>query len=188
MKIRLWSSVSFTALVTLLTLAGAGKLQAQATDSILVGVVADPSDAVVPNATIIATNRATGVKYTAKTNATGEYRINNIPVGTYDVEASANGMATKKVSGVALDLNRTASVNFKLEVGAVSTTVQVVESSALIDTSTAQLQTSFNSEASLNLPSAGNYLNDTGVLNLSLLAPGVTQSGGMGYGLSLIHI
>jgi hypothetical protein len=182
MKIRLWSSVSFTALVTLLTLAGAGKLQAQATDSILVGVVADPSDAVVPNATIIATNRATGVKYTAKTNATGEYRINNIPVGTYDVEASANGMATKKVSGVALDLNRTASVNFKLEVGAVSTTVQVVESSALIDTSTAQLQTSFNSEASLNLPSAGNYLNDTGVLNLSLLAPGVTQSGGMGYG------
>src|SRR6185503_7790208 len=126
--------------------------------------------------------RATGVKYTAKTNATGGYRINNIPVGTYDVEASANGMATKKVSGGALDRNRTSSVNFKLEVGAVSTTVQVVESSALIDTSTAQLQTSFNSEASLNLPSAGNSLNDTGVLNLSLLAPGVTQSGGMGYG------
>jgi len=176
MKTRLWISVAFLTLVMFLTIAGVDSLQAQATDSILVGVVADPSGAVVPSATVVATHRATGVKYTATTNATGEYRINNVPVGTYDLEARANGMSTKKVSGVTLDLNRTLSVNFKLEIGAVETSVQVVESSALIDTSTAQLQTSFNSEASLNLPSAGNYLNDTGVLNLSLLAPGVTQS------------
>src|SRR4051812_11372711 len=134
-------------LLVVICLASAQILSAQATDSILLGVVTDPSEAVVPNATVIATNRATGVKYTARTNVTGEYRINNVPVGTYDIEASANGMATKKVSGVALDLNRTSSVNFRLEVEAVSTSVQVVESTALIDTSTAQLQTTFNSEA-----------------------------------------
>ena len=92
------------------------------------------------------------------------------------------GLAGNKVSGVVLELNRTASVNFKLKVGNVSTVVEVVEASPLIDTSSAQLQNSFNSELSVNLPSAGNFLNDTGVLNLSLLAPGVTQSGGMGYG------
>jgi len=95
MKTRLWISVASSTLVMFLGLAGIESLQAQATDSILVGVVADPSGAVVPNATVIATNRATAVKYTATTNATGEYRINNVPVGTYDVEARANGLALR---------------------------------------------------------------------------------------------
>ena len=184
MNTRFRSSNWLSALIVFaaLCVSGVVRLSAQATDSILVGNVTDPADAVVANATVTATNLATGVKYTTTTNAAGEYRINNIPVGTYDVEATSPGMAAKKVSKLALDLNRTASVNFKLPVGTVATTVEVVESSSLIDTSTAQLQTVFNSDSGLNLPSAGNYLNDTGVLNLSLLAPGVTQSSGVGYG------
>lgn len=177
-----WNRYLGPLVLAAICLSSVGRLSAQATDSILVGVVADPSDAILPNATVTATNRSTGVKYSAKTNAGGEYRINNIPVGTYDVEVSAPGMTASKISGVTLDLNRTASVNFKMQIGTVTTTVEVVESTALIDTSSAQLQTSFSSETSLNMPSAGNYLNDTGVLNLSLLAPGVTQSSGMGYG------
>jgi hypothetical protein len=182
MKPRLWTLLALIPLLAVMTLLSVGRLQAQATDSIIVGAVTDPTDAVVPNASVTAINRATGVKYTAKTNSAGEYRINNVPVGTYDMEASAAGLTGSKVSGVALDLNRTSSVNFKLQIGTVSTTVEVVEANSVIDTSSAQLQTTFNSETSLNLPSAGNYVNDTGVLNLSLLAPGVTQSGGMGYG------
>jgi Carboxypeptidase regulatory-like domain len=182
MKIRISTSLLLIATVSILTLAGVTGLHAQATDSILVGNVTDPSDALVPNATVTATNLATGVKYSGATNAAGTYRINNVPVGTYDVEASATGLAGNKVSGVVLELNRTASVNFKLKVGTVSTVVEVVESNPLIDTSSAQLQNTFNSELSVNLPSAGNFKNDSGVLNLSLLAPGVTQSGGMGYG------
>ncbi len=154
----------------------------QATDSNVVGSVTDPSDAVVPNATVTATNQATGVKYTGTANAAGEYRINNVPVGTYDVEAGATGMAANQVSGVVLELNRTATVNFKLQLGTVSTVVDVVEAASPIDTSSAQLQASFNSRLSVNLPSAGNFVHDTGVLNLSLLAPGVTQSGGVGLG------
>lgn len=154
----------------------------QATDSNVVGIVTDPSDAIVPNATVTATNQATGVQYIGTSNAAGEYRINNVPVGTYDVEASATGMAGNKVTGVVLELNRTASVNFKLQLGTVSTVVEVVEAAALVDTSTSQLQTAFNSGLSINLPAAGNYLHDTGVLNLSLLAPGVAQSASTGFG------
>jgi hypothetical protein len=161
---------------------GSGFVVGQATDSILVGTVTDPSDAVVPNASVTALNRATGVKYVATTNSAGEYRINNIPIGTYDVEATAAGLSGKKVSGIALDLNRTSAVNFEMQVAAGNAVVDVVEALPLIDTSSAQLQNTFNSDLSLNLPSATKYLNDTGVLNLSLLAPGVTQSGGLGIG------
>jgi hypothetical protein len=157
-------------------------LHAQATDGNMIGVVTDATGAMIPNAKITATNKDTGVKYSTTTNGDGEYRINNIPIGTYDVEASSTGMAANQLTGVVLDLNRTASVNFKMNVATASTVVEVVEASALIDRSSAQLQNVFNSELTLNLPSSGNYVNDTGILNLSLLAPGVTQSGGVGYG------
>ena len=66
-------------------------LMGQAIDSTLVGNVTDATGAVVPSATVVALNVATGVKYTAATNAAGDYRLNNIPVGRYDVTATAKG-------------------------------------------------------------------------------------------------
>ena len=157
-------------------------LHAQATDGTILGVVSDPANAPIPNATVMVTDKATGVKHTATTNETGDYRINNVPVGTYDVDATSAGMMHTKLANVAVELNRTSTVNFKMQIATTATTVDVSESAALLDTSTAQLQSTFKSDLSLNLPSAGNYVNDTGVLNLSLLAPGVTQGGGVGYG------
>lgn len=162
--------------------AASGFAVGQATDGILVGNVIDPSDALVPNATVTATNRATGITYTATSNSAGEYRINDIPVGSYDVEASAAGLVSDKVSSLALDLNRTSTLNFKMRIATANFAVTVVEALPMIDTASAQLQNTFDSQLSLNLPAATNYLNNTGVLNLGLLAPGVTQSGGLGIG------
>ena len=164
------------------TLTAVPALNAQATDGTIVGVVSDPTSAPIPNANVVATDKATGVKHTATTNETGDYRINNVPVGAYDVDVTSSGMMHTKLANVAVELNRLTTANFKLQIASTATTVDVSESAALIDTSTAQLQSTFKSDLSLNLPSAGNYVNDTGVLNLSLLAPGVTQGGGVGYG------
>jgi len=155
---------------------------AQATDGNMVGTVIDATGSAVPKATIAATNKDTGVKYSATTNMAGEFRINNLPVGQYDVESSASGMATSKTTNVAVELNRTSSVTFNMTVASTTTTIEVVEAPPLLDTSSAQLQATFKGDLSLNLPSSGNYVNDTGVLNLSLLAAGVTQGGGVGYG------
>jgi hypothetical protein len=155
---------------------------AQATDGNLVGSVVDATGAAVPKAAIVATNKDTGIKYSATSNVAGEFRINNLPVGLYDVDASASGMASTKTTNVSVELNRTASVNFNMTVAGTTTTIEVAEAPALLDTSSAQLQATFKSDLSLNLPAAGNYVNDTGVLNLSLLAAGVTQGGGVGYG------
>ena len=116
----------------------------QAQDSILVGTVIDSSGSAVPGATVVATNKNTGVKYTSVANTVGEYRLNNVPVGQYDVSATAKGFATATVANVDLQLNHTASVNLTLPVGTVSTTVDVTEAAATIDTSTAQLQTAFD--------------------------------------------
>src|ERR1051326_1710307 len=88
----------------------------QALDSVLVGNVTDSTGAAVPNATITAANRDTGVKYTTNTNSSGEYRINNVPVGRYNISAAASGMATAPRAEVSMELNHTTAVNLTLQV------------------------------------------------------------------------
>jgi hypothetical protein len=156
----------------------------QAMDSNLVGAVTDPSGSAVPNAPVTATNKDTNVKYKTVTNAQGEYRINNVPVGRYDVSVSVQGFATATKADVLMDLNHTTSVNLSLAVGTVGTTVDVQESGATIDTSTAQLQSTYDAKNAVDIPSAGisKVINGAGIYNLSLLGAGVASSGGVGQG------
>ena len=156
----------------------------QASDSILVGTVTDSTGASVSGASVTAANKDTGVKYTSTTSTTGEYRLNNIPVGRYDISAARQGFATATVAGVQLQLNHTSSVNLTLSVGAVSTTVEVTEAAAMLDTSTAQLQSTYDSRAAVDVPGAGisKIVNGAGIYNLSLLGAGVASSGGVGQG------
>ncbi len=157
---------------------------AQATDSIIAGSVKDPSGAAVAAASVTAVNKQTNVKYTSVTNAAGEYRLNNVPVGLYDISAAAPGFATETVANVRTDLNHTITTNLTLQLSSVSSTVQVVESVAAIDTSTAQVQTTFDSKQAVDLPVAGisKVVNGAGIYNLSLLGSGVSSSGGVGQG------
>ena len=181
----MFANKATTALIALVVVALFGfgpRTFAQTSDGIILGTVSDATGAVIPNASVTATNKATNVQYKATTNSVGEYRINNVPVGTYDVETSASGMTPQRLANVAVDVNRTSTVNLTLQVGAVTADVVVQEAPPLIDSSTSQLESVFQGEQALNQPAAGNVQNDTGVLNLSLLAPGVALAGGMGYG------
>ena len=163
----------------------AGLVLGQGTDSVIVGTVTDPVGALVPNAKITATNKETNVKYETVSNAEGDYRFNNVPVGRYDVSAAVQGFAPAKVADVQLDLNRTASVNLTLKVGTVSTEVEVVEAAAAIDTATSQIQTTWDAEALRNLPNAGTskVTDASGIYNISLGNAGVALAGGIGQGV-----
>src|SRR3984893_7015453 len=169
-------------LAALLILPGA--LFGQATDSVLVGNVTDTSGSAVPGATITATNKETNVKYTTVTSSTGEYRISNVPVGRYDVNATASGFTPVTKADVSLDLNHTTAVNLTLTVGTITTVVEVQEAGAMIDSSTAQLQTTFDSKQAVDVPLAGisRTLGTSGIYNLSLVGAGVASSGGVGQG------
>ena len=158
----------------------------QAMDSNVVGTVTDASGAAVPGATITAVNKSTGVRYTSVSNAAGEYRLNNIPIGVYDVSASAAGFAQTTVGNVQMELNHTATINLSMKVGSVSTSVEVSESAALIDVSTAQVQSTFGTKLAEDMPTAAfskfTTGNGSGIWNLSLLGAGVASAGGVGQG------
>jgi hypothetical protein len=155
------------------------KAQAQATDGNIVGTVVDATGATVPNARLELENTATGIKYSAETDANGLYRFNNIPVGTYRLTTNATGFSTSRLERIAVELNKTTTANFTVQVGGVTEAITVTEAVAAIDTTTAQLQSSYTSRQIVDLPMTSLA---QGVNNLSLLSAGVASSGGYGLG------
>jgi len=154
----------------------------QTIDGNLTGSVLDPTGASVPNATVTVTNTATGVKYSTKTDVDGLYRLNNLPVGDYDVTVAARGFADSGVKDVLVELNKTATANVTVQLRGVTASVAVVEASTTVDTTSSQLQSTFKPEQAVNLPiieSSGSFF---GALNLSLLSAGIASNGGIGQG------
>jgi hypothetical protein len=152
---------------------------AQLADAHLTGTVLDPSEAAVVRATVELINEATAVRFRATVDDAGQFRFLNVLPGVYSVTAEASGFARATLKGIVLELNRTHTVNVRLEVQGAATSVTVREAAIAIDTSTPALQTSFGERTARELPLTSS---GSGVLNFSLLTAGVSSSGGLGYG------
>jgi hypothetical protein len=172
------------ALAAIAVACAATSLYAQATSGNLVGTIMDASAAGIPDATVEARNVVTNITSTAKANSKGEYRINNLLVGRYDITAKANGFNTATSANIPIQLNATETVNLTLQVGQLTQSMEVREAAAVIDTTTAQVQNTFDSRDAVDLPQAS-YTGSNqslGVYNLSLLNAGVTSNTGLGNG------
>jgi hypothetical protein len=110
-----------------------------------------------------------------------QWRIpaSNLPPGNYNLTAAATGFTTATLQNVSVMTSQVRTANLTLEVGGTSTTVQVTEAATQIDTTTAQIQNTFNSKQAADLPNTGIGQGD---LNLLLLNAGVSSSGGVGVG------
>ncbi|MBV9441627.1 MAG: carboxypeptidase regulatory-like domain-containing protein, partial [Acidobacteriaceae bacterium] len=178
-RTRLGFVLRLVPVLTALSVLPGNNLEAQAISGNLVGTVLDSTGATVPNATVTARNTGTDIKSTVNTNANGEYRLNNLLPGTYDLTVSASGFSASTTRNVAVQLNQTTTIPVTLQVGTVSTSVVVSEAGAQIDTTTAQIQNTFSTKQATDLPNASI---GQGVINLSLLNAGVGSSGAIGVG------
>ncbi len=175
---RFFAVLSVVALA--LGLVVVSQVSAQLISGNLAGTVLDKTGAVVPGATVEAVNTQTGVKYETKANDAGEYRFNNLAVGTYNISASAANLATTTINGFTIELNMTKSLPITLEIKGAVTTVEVSGVAEALDTTTSTLATTFDPKMNADLPST--TLGPSGILNLSLLSSGVASSGGIGAG------
>lgn len=130
---------------TLGQIGGAGSIQ---------GVVTDATGAVIPGATVTATNVATGVKNERLTTEAGLYVIAPLPPGQYTVAASIAGFKPIVQEKVIVDALSTVAVNLSMQVGAVSETVTVSEAPTQLNTSDARLGVTIRNELYTNLPLA----------------------------------
>ena len=157
----------------------AGLAISQATDGNVTGLVTDRTDAVVPGAAIELYNLNTGVTRTAETGPGGVYRFHNVPVGKYRLTARVEGFAPAVLDNIEVTLNRANTANVRLELGIVSTQVEVAVAPAQIDTTTATIGMAFSDREAVYNPLGSLGL---GSLNLSLLGGGVASPGGLGVG------
>src|SRR5271156_3753217 len=91
---------------------------AQQTTGSIIGTVKDQQGAVVNTATVKATNLDTGFTRSAPANGYGEYRIDYLPVGRYNIEAKAPSFERFVQENLALDVDQTLTVEIKLVPGA----------------------------------------------------------------------
>ena len=108
--------------------------QAQtATTGQIVGVVADPTGAVVAGARVVLTNNA-GVRREGQTGSNGRYAFPLLDPGVYRLEVSQSGFAPAKVEGIVVQITESSVIDVALKVAGAPTTVSVTGESPLVQT------------------------------------------------------
>src|SRR3984893_16853826 len=98
---------------------------AQQTLGGITGSVTDRTGSVLPETMVTTVGEQTSLTRTQKTNANGSYHFVNLPIGTYALTFTHEGFQTQKVPSIAVQADRTATVNATLPVGKVGTVVEV---------------------------------------------------------------
>lgn len=97
----------------------------------ITGSIYDPNRAVIANALITVTDKATGVARQTRTNEIGTYVVPALNPGVYDVSASAPGFRTLVRSGVEMQVGRDLLLDLELVIGETTTTLEVTADVAL---------------------------------------------------------
>jgi hypothetical protein len=102
--------------------------------STLSGTVMDRTGAVIPGASVTATEIATGVAHAARSDAAGHYVMSGIPAGMYRIEAQYPGFRKQQIASVTVSSTGAAAANISLDVGEASQTVTVETNNTAVDT------------------------------------------------------
>src|SRR6266852_1548150 len=128
---------------------------AQAT---ITGVIRDASAAVLPGVSVEAASPVLIEKTrTVVSDGTGQYRITDLPPGTYALTFSLTGFTTVKREGLAVSGSGVIAANADLRVGAVAETVTVTAASPVVDTQSVRREVVLNAETLSTLPATRGY-------------------------------
>src|SRR5262249_31151176 len=112
----------------------------------------------------------TGLSRQVSTDETGYYSVPNLLEGAYDLSVTATGFRPLTQKGVNVLINNVTRVNVNLEVGAVTESVTVEASAALLQTTKTDVNANLEARAIGDLPLSG-YRNFQSLINL---VPGAT--------------
>lgn len=173
LRIKTFSVMCMLLMLAAVCFAPAAVAQTTISTGSIQGTVTDPSGAVVGGAKVTITNRGTGQVLSVNTSSAGAYASGALIPGEYTVRVSAQGFKTSEVP-IVVQVNTTASGNFKLQVGQTSEVIEVQESAVTVNTEQATVQGVLTEQQIENLP-----INGRNFLDLAQLEPGVQiQDGG----------
>src|SRR5579862_6360367 len=138
----------------------------------ITGQVTDASGAAVPSVAITAKDLDHGTNWPTVSNDGGYYSLPRLPIGNYEVRAEAKGFQTAIQRSVQLVIDQVAKIDFQLQVGQVTQTLEVSSAAPILQTENAEISTVMQAAAIQSLPLETRNYNQ-----LALLMPGsVTTS------------
>lgn len=135
------------------------------------GLVTDPSGSIIAGATITITNSQTNVTRTTTTNSAGDYAFPALLPGVYNMKAEMQGFRGEVREGVELQVEQIARIDFHLQLGAVTQTVEVAGGAPLLTTESATVGTVIDNNRMEELP-----LNGRSFTQLIALSPNVAYN------------
>lgn len=145
---------------------------AQTPTAEITGTVSDPTNAVVAGATVAITNLGTNLQRVLATNSAGVYDAPSLAPGVYSIRVTMTGFKAEVRNNIEVQVNQVARLNFTLEVGNVSETVEVEAAAPTLETETTTIGTVIENKRIQELP-----LNGRNYLQLASLVPGATTYG-----------
>jgi len=148
------------------------------------GTVTDSSGAVVPNATVTATDNETGAVRTVTSGGDGSFIVTVLPLGTYRLRVQAAGFKPLEVPSIVVNVTETAAFNPVLEVGGQTQEVTVEATAEAVQTTNATMGTVVSSNTATAIPlTTRNFTNllglsagaNTSVFNATQLGKGTTD-------------
>lgn len=144
---------------------------AQTSNGQIIGVVTDPTGAVIPDAAITVTNTQTNVKTVIQSDRSGSFKALSLQIGTYKVTAEKAGFSLATSPEYTIGINQTQKVDFKLALPGSNQSIEVTVDSAALDTVSATIGGSVTERPLVDLP-----LNGRNILDLAQLQPGVVNA------------
>ena len=138
----------------------------------ILGTVTDSQGAVIPNAVVKATDVSTGTSVVAKSDEVGNYIVTDLAAASYSLSCAVAGFETIERTGISLQVDQKARVDFALQIGKTQQVVTVQSSVTNIDTFTSTVKDVVDPVRMVELP-----LNGRNALTLQALLPGSVQMG-----------
>jgi hypothetical protein len=149
-----WAPHRITFLTLFMMLSCLPSARAQISASIK-GIVTDPSGAPVSTATVKTKNLETGAIRSGITDDAGRYLVLSLPVGEYEVRVTKPGFQDAIRSGIHLVVGEEASVDLRLQVGAVKSEITVTGDAPIVSTTTRDISGLVGEQAVKELPLNG---------------------------------
>lgn len=171
---RRCSTLLVAAIIVLAGMAGlCVSANAQVRFGTIVGIVDDPSGAVVSGATVKLINLGTNETRTFETASTGTFTFPNLIAGLYRVDVEMTGFKRFTQDKVEVQVDVTTRVNARLQVGNTSESIVVTTEAPPLQTDSASLGTVIDEQEVASIPVSGRNVN-----NILTLVPGVVPQGG----------
>ena len=120
----------------------------------ITGTITDPTGAVVSGANVQAVEETTGTTLDTVSTSAGSYRFSQVPIGTFDINVSAQGFQPEKLTGIQVNLQVTTVLNVELKVGTTTTSVTVAADAPQLETESSDVSGTITADQYQKLPLA----------------------------------